>query len=142
MVGEAVCLATSAVGNKPITIAVTAAAAPVQPPIMPVRPDLQTRYDAEIAQLQSTMAAGKDPAHVTAALAPAQRAADVFAGSRDADEMELRHIAFLHAAGTLRSTGMLTEAEAAFQKAAEVARTEIGRESREHWISYYFIGLV
>ena len=79
---------------------------------MPIRPDFQTRYDAAMQEHHAALAAGKDPQHIAAAVGAAQRAAEIFARSRDPQELELRHTALLYAAGAFRTAGRLPEAEA------------------------------
>lgn len=105
---------------------------------MPIRPDLQPRYEREMNSAREQLAA-QDAA---GAAATAQAAAEIFAGSRDEEELDLRHQAFAFVGSVWRRVRNAELAEAAYEKMASAARAELGPESRAFFLARYFVGLV
>lgn len=105
---------------------------------MPIRPELQARYDREMNTARSQLAAHD----VAAATAAAEAAAQVFAGSRDAEELDLRHQALNFSGSAWRRAGQFPQAESAYSRLANAAAEELGVGSHTHLLGRYFVGLV
>lgn len=105
---------------------------------MPIRPELQQRYDREMNTAREQLAAQDAAGAATAA----QAAAEIFAGSRDEEELDLRHQAFGFVGSVWRRARNAELAEAAYEKMASAARAEVGPESRTFFLARYFVGLV
>ncbi len=105
---------------------------------MPIRPELAARSAAAFAEGKEAASRGD----VIAAAAAYTRAAAVFAGTTDADELDERHRALADAGGVLRKAGHLAEAEVAYEAMSAATHAELGAASRPFLLSRYFVGLI
>ena len=104
---------------------------------MPIRADKKATYD-QLLTAAEALRASKD---VNGGSEAFQQAAAVFAGSKDAEELELRHRAMSEAAGILRSNGRPAEACAAYEAMSAAALAEAGPGATPYLLSRYFLGL-
>jgi hypothetical protein len=102
---------------------------------MTIDPDRKRRYDACTARVREHEA----KRDVDGAVQALRDAAAVFAGSREADELDLRHRALADIAAWLKAAKR-PEAEAAFAELARVAGAEAGRLSYPALFATYSIG--
>jgi|GEM_PF-2941811 len=104
---------------------------------MPIRADKKATYDLHLKSAEA-FRAEKNIASWVAAL---QQAAASFAGSKDAEELELRHRAMSESGGVLRANGKHAEACAQYEALSAAALAEVGAGATPYLLSRYFLGL-
>ena len=104
---------------------------------MPIHAGKKAEYDAHQKEVDRYRAT-KD---VGPWVDSCRKAAATFAGSRDPEELDLRHRALSDAGSVLRSAGMLPEAEQQYEALSTAARAELGPDATAYLLARYFLGL-
>jgi len=105
---------------------------------MAARESLLPQYNALVAEGQQLTASG----NLQQGGEAYRKAADVFAGTRDSDELESRFRALAEVGNGLRRAGRSKEAEAAYESMANLALQEGGPQFVPGLLAHYYIGIL